>query len=780
MRTHSLTARAAILVLAVQAAAPIALPAAPRPVEEVRPRHTGPWDLEALRRPPAAEWGPENGPLREVRYEGEPFGGKPTRVFAWYARPSGPGPFPAMLLVHGGGGRAFAEWASLWASRGYAALAMDLAGSGPDGKRQPDGGPGQDDASKFRDFGAGEVREMWTYHAVAAVLRGHSLLAAQPAVDAARIGITGISWGGYLTCIVTGIDDRLKVSVPVYGCGFIHENSSWLDRFRSMSGESRARWVESFEPSRYLGAVRCPILFVNGTNDFAYPLDSYQRSYRLVPGEADRSIQVRLPHGHPEGWAPVEIGLFADTALRGGAPLPRIGEASVAGGRASAAVTAATRIEKAELHFTTDTGPWKDRLWISEPAKAGKDDVAADLPPRRPLVFFLTVTDERGATASSPPASLPGAAPAPAGASAAGAEDAWRQLEPHFKPPAGLALKRPYRSPLLFADGTPVRSAEEWPRRRQEILASWQALLGPWPPIIEKQEVEELEVKERDGLVERRVRFAITPRRPADGHRTEGYLLEPPGGGPRPAVLAVFYEPGTAIGKGKPRLDFAYQLARRGFVTLSMGLGASLYYPDEERPALQPLSALAYAAANAYHVLASHPRVDAGRVGIVGHSYGAKWAMFASSMYDRFACAAWSDGGIVFDESRPNVNYWEPWYLGHEAGKKRKPGVPRDDNPRTGAYRTLMERGQDLHELHALMAPRPFLVSGGSEDPPARWSALRHAVEVNRLLGHEDRVAMTNRAEHTPSAESNEVLYLFFEHFLLREGESEDRGGAGF
>ena len=64
------------------------------------------------------------------------------------------------------------------------------------------------------------------------------------------------------------------------------------------------------------------------------------------------------------------------------------------------------------------------------------------------------------------------------------------------------------------------------------------------------------------------------------------------------------------------------------------------------------------------------------------------------------------------------------------------------------------------------MAPRPFLVSGGSEDPPERWKALNHAVAVNELLGYEDRVAMTNRKGHTPTDESNEQLYLFFERFL--------------
>lgn len=140
--------------------------------------------------------------------------------------------------------------------------------------------------------------------------------------------------------------------------------------------------------------------------------------------------------------------------------------------------------------------------------------------------------------------------------------------------------------------------------------------------------------------------------------------------------------------------------------------------------------------------------------------------MFASCLYDKFACAVWSDGGVVFDETRPNVNYWEPWYLGLDAEHQRQPGVPTKENPRTGAYRQLVEGGHDLHELHALMAPRPFLVSGGSEDSPARWPALNHAVAVNQLLGATNRVAMTHRKDHTPTAESNELLYLFFEYFL--------------
>ena len=139
--------------------------------------------------------------------------------------------------------------------------------------------------------------------------------------------------------------------------------------------------------------------------------------------------------------------------------------------------------------------------------------------------------------------------------------------------------------------------------------------------------------------------------------------------------------------------------------------------------------------------------------------------MFASCLFDEFACAVWSDPGIVFD-TRPSVNYWEPWYLGYHPQPWRKRGLVTKENPAKGLYPKLLEQKRDLHELHVLMAPRPFLVSGGSEDPPARWRALNHSVQVNKLLGFEQRVGMTNRTEHSPNADSNEVVYHFFEHFL--------------
>lgn len=326
-----------------------------------------------------------------------------------------------------------------------------------------------------------------------------------------------------------------------------------------------------------------------------------------------------------------------------------------------------------------------------------------------------------------------------------------------------------YRSPLLFDDGSRADDPEAWAKRRAEILEKWTNLLGEWPEVIEKPEVEILGSERRENFTQHRVRFLWTPE-----EKTTGYLLIPDHdeGDLLPGVVTVYYEPETAIGLGNENRDFAYQLTRRGFATLSIGTTEAteaktyaLYWPSIDDAKVQPLSMLGYAAANAYHVLASRPEVDPERIGITGHSFGGKWAMFASCLYDKFACAAWSDPGIVFD-TRPSVNYWEPWYLGWHPRPWRERGVPTEENPARGLYPRLLEEGRDLHELHALMAPRPFLVSAGSEDPLERWRALHHSIEVNRLLGHEDRVAMHNRPDHAPNPESNEVICEFFEEWL--------------
>ncbi len=350
-------------------------------------------------------------------------------------------------------------------------------------------------------------------------------------------------------------------------------------------------------------------------------------------------------------------------------------------------------------------------------------------------------------------------------------EKLWEQIESFFSPPE--EFKNDYgdfRSPLKFHNGGTINSVKDWDRRREEILNRWHETMGEWPDVITNQKLEILETIKRENFTQHKVRFYWLPN-----EQTEGYLLIPEGKGKKPAVISVFYEPETAIGMGKPFRDFAYQLVKQGFVTLSIGTTEataaktySLYYPNIENAQAQPLSMLAYAAANAWNVLAKAEGVDSTRIGIVGHSFGGKWAMFASCLYEKFSCAVWSDPGIVFDETKGSaVNYWEPWYLGYYpppwSDTWRKTGLTENAK---GLYPKLIKKGLDLHELHALMAPRPFLVSGGSSDPPSRWKALNHTIAINKLLGFNNRVAMTNRPEHSPNKESNEQLYRFFEYFL--------------
>ena len=356
-------------------------------------------------------------------------------------------------------------------------------------------------------------------------------------------------------------------------------------------------------------------------------------------------------------------------------------------------------------------------------------------------------------------------------------EGIWPKISPFFTPPE--AFKNQYgefRSPLKFYNGRPVNSAADWSARRKEILDQWTQMMGKWPPFLKDQKMELLDTVQKEGFTQHRVRFKWTPN-----ETTEGYLSIPEGKGKKAAVITVFYEPETAIGQGKEGRYFAMELTKRGFVTLSLGTKDasiaktySIYYPSIEKAEIQPLSALGYAAANAWYALSKVPEVDAERIGIMGHSFGGKWAMFASCLFDKFACAVWSDPGIVFDESREAVNYWEPWYLGYYPKPWRKRGMMTAENPAKGLYLKLVKEGYNLHELHALMAPRPFLVSAGSEDPLTRWIPLNHTIKVNSLLGFKNRVAMTNRELHAPNAISNEQAYLFLEYFL-KKGDNQKK-----
>jgi dienelactone hydrolase len=391
-----------------------------------------PWDLAKLDPAPAHRWLDQTHPIHSLLYTGEPYQDHPTEVFAFYASPATlngtkppAGGFPAVVLIHGGGGTAFAEWTHLWAKRGYAAIAMDLSGSQPEdpiysdvpngekipkpwGKnstrtRLPNGGPDHGPAEKFDCIHTPAISDDWPYHAVANVIRAHSLIRSFPDVNPARTAVTGISWGGYTTCIVASIDHRFKAAVPVYGCGFLHEGESVQKPSIDKLGDHRSDWVTRYDPSNHLPNSRIPILFVNGTNDVHYVLDSYQKSFDRIPHDQKQMrVTVKMPHGHQPGWAPIEIGLFIDSHCLEGKPLPIPGKPIIKGNTVELPCTLTNgSLNKAELHYTTDTSPRSARNWITVPAVINATSITAPAPPKEANTWFLTLTDNTGSTVST-------------------------------------------------------------------------------------------------------------------------------------------------------------------------------------------------------------------------------------------------------------------------------------------------------------------------------------------------------------------------------------------
>lgn len=373
-----------------------------------------PWDMAQLARVPTTydvstgEVPPEEG-MRALYFEGPRYRGERTRVFALMGLPEGASvesKVPGIVLVHGAGGTAFADWVKLWTSRGYAAIAFDHNGGLPVGKysawkRNPRGGPSRNDI----DFLDRPLADQWMYHGVADTILAHSLLRSLPEVDADRIGITGISLGGVITSTVSGIDHRLKFAAPVYGCGHIADEVDDGSNFVGKKGtpEQRARWREIWDPANYLplAPATLPVLWVNGTNDFAFTMRSWDLTIRDVPGATWRSLRVRMPHGHGgAGESPEEIHAFADSVVFGGKPLARVFAPRSDGSVVTVAFASDVPIRSAVLNYTRDIGPWQERLWESQPAEVGDGQVLAQLP-KDTAVYFVSVVDERGLLVSS-------------------------------------------------------------------------------------------------------------------------------------------------------------------------------------------------------------------------------------------------------------------------------------------------------------------------------------------------------------------------------------------
>lgn len=371
----------------------------------------GLWDLKVLYKTPGFKWLKTDKEVSSLLLKSVDYKGKPTEVFAYYSNPdmitgkSSGKKFPGIVLLHGGGGKAYQEWVEKWAAEGYAAVAIDFAGKDGNGNWLANPGPNQTSLEKFTSVVTGPLKDVWSYHAVASGILAHSWLRAQPQVDSTRTFVTGISWGGYLTSIVASVDNRFKAAVPVYGCGFYGESDIFKHDLNKLSNADRQKWIQYFDPSSYLPNSRVRFLFINGNKDSHYNVIPYKKSYSLVDKKNRRvCIKPDMKHSHVDGWEPLEIRAFFDHIAYGYADSPTLGDVGIENGNISVSFSSPVSIATASFHYTSDTlSNNEQRKWQSVKAVVNNTDmkISCAMPEDGFKYGFFFIKDHRSVSASS-------------------------------------------------------------------------------------------------------------------------------------------------------------------------------------------------------------------------------------------------------------------------------------------------------------------------------------------------------------------------------------------
>lgn len=335
---------------------------------------------------PAEGYVDEDG-LRAIFYDALPWKGTPTKVFAWLGLPANAtGKVPGVVLVHGGGGSAFKEWVRRWNERGFAAISISVEGQTdgadpelPKGARgyRRHAWAGPQRTGIYGDSGE-PLADQWIYHAVADTVLANSLLRSLPEVDADKVGVMGISWGGVITATVIGIDDRLAFAIPMYGCGRMSDSGNQYGRALGTNRLYREAW----DPLVRIDRVMMPVLWFSWPQDAHFPLDCQAACYRAAAGPHMVSLVPGMGHGHdfraPQPYA------FAESIVQDGTPWCVQAAAAVEGDTVRVEFTATRPLDRATLVTTADGGFTGDRTWTVSPAelehRGGRWMVTASLP----------------------------------------------------------------------------------------------------------------------------------------------------------------------------------------------------------------------------------------------------------------------------------------------------------------------------------------------------------------------------------------------------------------
>jgi dienelactone hydrolase len=315
-------------------------------------------------------------------------------------------------------------------------------------------------------------------------------------------------------------------------------------------------------------------------------------------------------------------------------------------------------------------------------------------------------------------------------------------------------------APVLF-DGTnrPIADREAWERRRRELRAAWTRALGEIPIPRDAPALEVIEEDQLDGgaITRRLVRYEAEPGLPI-----EGYLLRPAGdeAKQRPGI-AVFHSTTDSTIRQPAGLDgpedkhIGVQMARRGSIAFCPRnflwqygrpgeLGSAVEWLRKQHPGVTGMAKMLYDARRAVDALTGVPGVDAARIGAIGHSLGAKEALYLAAFDERVKAAVASEGGVGVGYS----NWDAPWYLGEQV---TRPGF-----------------GLDHAQVLALAAPRAVLLIGGDSADGARsWPYVEAARPAWELYGRGEAVGLLNHGRgHEYPEEAREAAGLWLGWFL--------------
>jgi dienelactone hydrolase len=334
---------------------------------------------------------------RALFFEGLPYQGKPTRVFARYRAPADRNSkVPGIVLVHGGGGTAFAEWVRKWNDHGFAAMSIAVEGQTDEPappvekgrlhwKRHAWAGPARQGI--YSDSSA-PLADQWIYHAVANAILAHSLLRSFPEVDAGKVGLMGISWGAVIAATVAGIDHRLAFAILAYGSGAMGDVENHWGKALAENRLYRQVW----DPVLWLPNAKMPLFWFTWLRDPHFPLSAQSASYRAAPGPRMVAVLPDVGHSHPAAWNQPDSYAFADAIVRRGRPWLRQLGLRRQGAEVSAEFSTDKPVDAATLWSATGAGYSGRRRWTATPAdlerKEGGIRVRALLPPGSTAWFF--------------------------------------------------------------------------------------------------------------------------------------------------------------------------------------------------------------------------------------------------------------------------------------------------------------------------------------------------------------------------------------------------------